>query len=87
MSAFANQRRRNNDYSNIRLRGQGSHENDQDNDIRLQKAAPLADKLRPKTVEQVVGQDHLTTGPDALLRLDSDTLVTTESIIVWGPPG
>jgi hypothetical protein len=61
--------------------------NDDDNDDRLQEAAPLADKLRPKTVEQVVGQDHVTTGPDALFGLDSDAPVTTENIIFWGPPG
>ncbi|TIS78752.1 MAG: replication-associated recombination protein A, partial [Mesorhizobium sp.] len=46
---------------------------------------PLADRLRPKTLGEVVGQEHLT-GPDgALTRLiNSGTL---GSMIFWGPPG
>ncbi|KAH9985467.1 DNA polymerase III, clamp loader complex, gamma/delta/delta subunit [Russula vinacea] len=69
-------------------RGQGSHDYDHcDRDVQSQEAAPLADRLRPKTVEEVVGQDHLTTGPDALLGFGSDASVTTENIIFWGPPG
>jgi replication-associated recombination protein RarA len=60
---------------NIRPRGQGAH----DRDVQLQEAAPLADKLRPKTAEEVVGQDHL--------GFSSDTPATTENIIFWGPPG
>ncbi|KAF8491468.1 P-loop containing nucleoside triphosphate hydrolase protein [Russula emetica] len=61
---------------NIRPRGQGFH----DRDVQLQEAAPLADRLRPKTAEEVVGQDHL-------LVFISDTPATTENIIFWGPPG
>jgi len=53
-----------------------------------EKAAPgrpLADRLRPKNLGEVVGQEHLT-GPDgALTRLiDSGSL---GSMIFWGPPG
>lgn len=46
---------------------------------------PLADRLRPKRLDEVVGQDHLV-GPDgALMRLlGSDSL---GSLIFWGPPG
>ena len=46
---------------------------------------PLADRLRPKTLAEVVGQEHLT-GPDgALTRLiDSGSL---GSMVFWGPPG
>ncbi|MDG4884680.1 replication-associated recombination protein A [Mesorhizobium sp. WSM4884] len=46
---------------------------------------PLADRLRPKNLGEVVGQEHLT-GPDgALTRLiNSGTL---GSMIFWGPPG
>ncbi|RWD06845.1 MAG: replication-associated recombination protein A [Mesorhizobium sp.] len=46
---------------------------------------PLADRLRPKNLGEVVGQEHLT-GPDgALTRLiDSGSL---GSMIFWGPPG
>src|SRR2546426_9628454 len=46
---------------------------------------PLADKLRPRTLSEVVGQDHLL-GPDgALTRM----LATRSlgSLIFWGPPG
>jgi putative ATPase len=46
---------------------------------------PLADRLRPKTLREVVGQDHLV-GPDGTLSrmLASKRL---SSIILWGPPG
>ncbi|MGE0420064.1 MAG: replication-associated recombination protein A [Acetobacteraceae bacterium] len=46
---------------------------------------PLADRLRPRTLEEVVGQDHLL-GPDGtLLRmLERGSLA---SLILWGPPG
>lgn len=46
---------------------------------------PLADKLRPQSLADVVGQDHLL-GPDAPLgrMLASGQL---SSIILWGPPG
>ena len=53
----------------------------------LEKDAPrpLADRLRPQKLAEVVGQDHLV-GPDgALTRLiDSGSL---GSLIFWGPPG
>ncbi|OBQ96098.1 replication-associated recombination protein A [Mesorhizobium sp. AA23] len=46
---------------------------------------PLADRLRPKTLGEVVGQEHLT-GPDgALTRLIKSG--TLGSMIFWGPPG
>ena len=46
---------------------------------------PLADRLRPKTLAEVTGQEHLT-GPDgALVRMiESKSL---GSMIFWGPPG
>ena len=47
--------------------------------------APLAERLRPRTLEQVAGQEHLT-GPDKLLgRILSGA--TFPSLIFWGPPG
>jgi putative ATPase len=52
---------------------------------RLQAASPLAERLRPNTLDDFVGQVHLT-GPNSLL----STLVekgATGSIILWGPPG
>jgi putative ATPase len=46
---------------------------------------PLADRLRPKALAEVVGQDHLV-GPDGTLTrmLRSGRL---QSMILWGPPG
>jgi putative ATPase len=46
---------------------------------------PLADRLRPRTLEEVLGQDHLL-GPKGRLRrlLDAGRL---PSLILWGPPG
>ncbi|TAJ77293.1 MAG: replication-associated recombination protein A [Sphingobium sp.] len=48
-------------------------------------AAPLADRLRPRTLAEVVGQEHLT-GPDgAIGRMVAAGRLS--SIILWGPPG
>ncbi|MXX87866.1 MAG: replication-associated recombination protein A [Boseongicola sp. SB0665_bin_10] len=46
---------------------------------------PLADRLRPRTLEEVIGQDDLL-GPDGPLgtMLGADTL---GSLVLWGPPG
>ncbi|PCH43682.1 nucleoside triphosphate hydrolase protein [Wolfiporia cocos MD-104 SS10] len=52
---------------------------------RLQSAAPLAERLRPTSLEQFVGQPHLT-GPGSLLMRLLNTGVTG-SMIFWGPPG
>ncbi|TQS46149.1 replication-associated recombination protein A [Cryptosporangium phraense] len=46
---------------------------------------PLADRLRPRTLDDVVGQDHLL-GPDApLARMVAQHRLV--SMILWGPPG
>ncbi|WP_372425502.1 replication-associated recombination protein A [Salinarimonas chemoclinalis] len=48
-------------------------------------ARPLADRLRPKALAEVVGQDHLV-GPDgALTRLIASG--SLGSLVFWGPPG
>ncbi len=47
--------------------------------------APLPEKLRPQTVEQVVGQRHLL-GPGKPLRLVLES-GNPHSMIFWGPPG
>ncbi|XP_030456111.2 uncharacterized protein LOC115677157 [Syzygium oleosum] len=46
---------------------------------------PLAERMRPRTVDEVVGQDHLL-GGSSLLRsaIAADRL---PSIVLWGPPG
>ncbi|OYZ12901.1 MAG: AAA family ATPase [Sphingomonadales bacterium 28-64-96] len=47
--------------------------------------APLAEQLRPRTLAEVVGQDHLT-GPDgAITRMVAASSLS--SLIFWGPPG
>src|SRR3979490_289803 len=46
---------------------------------------PLADKLRPTKLAEVVGQDHLL-GPDGTLPRMLETR-SLGSLIFWGPPG
>src|SRR5438309_9805983 len=46
---------------------------------------PLADKLRPTKLAEVVGQDHLL-GPDGALTRMLETR-TLGSLVFWGPPG
>jgi putative ATPase len=52
---------------------------------RLAGSAPLAERLRPRTLDDVVGQEHLL-GPGRPLRalIESDRL---PSVVLWGPPG
>ena len=47
--------------------------------------APLAARLRPRTLDEIVGQQHLL-GPGKILRrlIESDRI---SSMIFWGPPG
>ena len=51
----------------------------------VRAARPLADRLRPRELDEVVGQDHLL-GPDGTLTrmLERGSLA---SLILWGPPG
>ncbi len=46
---------------------------------------PLADRMRPRTLDEVVGQEHLT-APGAPLRRAIETS-SPFSLILWGPPG
>ena len=52
---------------------------------RLKNRGPLADRLRPLRIDDVVGQEHLI-GKDQPLRqlIETDKL---SSLILWGPPG
>ncbi|MBN1286188.1 MAG: AAA family ATPase [Anaerolineae bacterium] len=47
--------------------------------------APLAERMRPRTLDEFVGQEHII-GPGKLLRraIEADRL---SSVIFWGPPG
>ena len=47
--------------------------------------APLADRLRPKSLEEVVGQEHLTGPEGAIGRMVAAGKLG--SMILWGPPG
>ncbi len=53
---------------------------------RMKSEAPLAARMRPRTLEEFVGQEHIV-GPGKLLRraIESDRLFS--SIILFGPPG
>ena len=48
-------------------------------------ARPLADRLRPQTLADVVGQDHLLGADGALTRMLRQGSLA--SLILWGPPG
>ena len=50
-----------------------------------QAAAPLAEKLRPRSLDEVVGQKHLL-GPGKPLRVAFES-GKPHSMILWGPPG
>ena len=58
---------------------------DHQSERELQSKAPLAARMRPRTFEEFVGQEHII-GPGTVLRrsIESDQL---PSIILWGPPG
>ena len=49
------------------------------------EAAPLADRLRPRTLAEVVGQEHLTGPEGAIGRMVAAGRLS--SMILWGPPG
>jgi putative ATPase len=52
---------------------------------RLPADAPLAARMRPRTLEEFLGQHHLV-GPDRALRRAIET-DRVGSLILWGPPG
>jgi len=46
---------------------------------------PLADRLRPRVLDEVVGQDHLLKGDGPIARMRAQGRLA--SLILWGPPG
>ena len=52
---------------------------------RIDRSAPLAARMRPRTLDEFVGQEHVI-GPGSPLRalIETDRL---SSVILWGPPG
>ena len=53
---------------------------------RMKQEAPLAARMRPRTLDEYIGQEHIV-GEGKLLRraIEADRLFS--SIILWGPPG
>ena len=52
---------------------------------RMDKRRPLADRMRPETLEEYAGQEHiLGAGKPLRAQIERDTL---SSLILWGPPG
>ena len=49
------------------------------------RSAPLSARMRPETLDQIIGQSHIL-GPDKVLRraIEADRV---PSLILWGPPG
>ena len=48
-------------------------------------SAPLAERMRPKTLDEYIGQEHILSADASLRRaLDSGMI---PSMILWGPPG
>ena len=58
---------------------------DQVRQLQLESESPLANRMRPRTLDEFVGQDHIV-GPGRLLRraIQADQL---SSLIFYGPPG
>ncbi len=56
------------------------------NEQRMKSEAPLAARMRPRTLDEFVGQEDIL-GPGKLLRraIEADRLFS--SILLWGPPG
>lgn len=57
----------------------------QDEAIEPAASAPLADRLRPRALADVVGQEHLTGPEGAIGRMVAAGRLS--SMILWGPPG
>jgi putative ATPase len=55
---------------------------------RVRNAAPLAARMRPRNLDEVIGQTEAT-GPGSALRrlVDGDDTTAVASVILWGPPG
>ncbi len=51
----------------------------------VDKSRPLADRMRPRTLDEFVGQEHIL-GPAKSLRIQIER-DDTGSLIFWGPPG
>lgn len=55
-------------------------------DFASPRATPLADRMRPRNLDELVGQGEIV-GEGTLLRAALDAGELTQSMILWGPPG
>lgn len=53
---------------------------------RMKADAPLAARMRPRTLDEYIGQEHIV-GEGKLLRRANEADRLFSSIILWGPPG
>ena len=54
-------------------------------DLEAEARAPLAERMRPRTLDEYVGQEHLTAAGRLLRKaIEMDQV---PSMIFWGPPG
>ena len=60
-------------------------ENNSPREELVDKSRPLADRMRPRTLDEFVGQEHIL-GPGKSLRVQIER-DDTGSLIFWGPPG
>lgn len=69
----------------LKLAGKGQEKMEEDNLFAAPAEEPLAARLRPRTLDEFVGQKHLL-GPGKVLRnlIEADRI---SSMIFWGPPG
>ncbi|WBY17653.1 replication-associated recombination protein A [Erythrobacteraceae bacterium WH01K] len=51
----------------------------------LREDAPLADRLRPRALDEVIGQEHVTGPEGAIGRMVAAGRLS--SLVLWGPPG
>lgn len=56
-----------------------------DDEVKADSRSPLADRMRPRRIDEILGQEHLL-GIDGPLRAFFETL-NFHSMIFWGPPG
>jgi len=67
------------------MQGLFDDENDQSRETESTPDAPLADRLRPRLLTDIVGQDHLVGAEGTIGRMIAAGRLS--SIILWGPPG
>ncbi len=67
------------------MQGLFDDKNDQQREPENTPDAPLADRLRPRQLAEIVGQDHLVGAEGTIGRMVAAGKLS--SIILWGPPG